>query len=63
MSDYKKEYQELKIEFDRLFNQLYLALEEKKRLEKENKKLEKAVNKLSERVVDLSSRLGIKPSI
>ena len=61
--DYEKEYKELKEEFDRVFNKLYLASEENKQLLKENKRLEKKVNMLIERVVDLSFRLGIKPSL
>ena len=61
--DYKKEYEELKEEFDKLFAKLYLSEEEKKTLIRENRRLEKKLNMMIEKVVDLSSMLGIKPSI
>lgn len=61
--DYEKEYKELKEEFDKVFNKLYLATEENKQLVKENKKMEKRLNILIERVIDLSHQLGIEPRI
>ena len=61
--DYEKEYKELKVEFDKVFNKLYLATEENKQLAKDYKKMEKRLNILIERVIDLSHQLGIEPRI
>ena len=50
--------EELQKEFDRIFNLLFLANEENKRLLKEVKKLERKNAMLKDRLLDLSNRYG-----
>jgi len=47
-------------EFDRIFNQLYLANETIKELTREKHKQEKQINRLLEEIRDLKKRLGEK---
>ena len=60
--DFEKEYKELKVEFDRIFAELYLSKEENRMLEKEVRKMKRALDRAATRIVDLSSRLGIDPT-
>lgn len=60
--DFEKEYKELKVEFDRIFAELYLSKEENKMLEKEVRRMKRALDRAATRIVDLSSRLGIDPT-
>lgn len=60
--DFEKEYKELKVEFDRIFAELYLSKEENKMLEKEVRRMKRALDRAAARIVDLSSRLGIDPT-
>lgn len=60
--DFEKEYKELKVEFDRIFAELYLSKEENRMLEKEVRRMKRALDRAATRIVDLSSRLGIDPT-
>ena len=43
--DFEKEYKELKVEFDRIFAELYLSKEENKMLEKEVRRMKRALDR------------------